>query len=360
MSVQILDEVARSAEVLATGDADEQQAAIVQQYLNALVCSYPLRAGRSRPRRAEAVTADMLTAHAERVMADVPPVGDLPEVSHRGTPEEHRQVAGWGGVPGECGVECSCGVTYDNFDTIAEAGTLLDQHIADNTEQHPAWCAYAPGCGGTHNTAWVNIPATGRDGEVGDHGVIFPLVSIAAEWEVYADGNDVHDGRPLVHLAVSWPDGTSAALRFTPDEWREASGEIEAMHALAKADPRWATKPVADEFKSVLCGDEWASELHPFWCPEATATGCGVCCAMYEYMPASGGGWKPTDGGVLMPALAVAAEATCGGGVDRRGVSLNFTGVDRSVSLSLDEAVQLCAAGHVALVTLSDFEEGRS
>lgn len=42
---------------------------------------------------------------------------------------EHMQVAGWGGVPGECGVECACGVTYDNFDTIAEASELLDQHI---------------------------------------------------------------------------------------------------------------------------------------------------------------------------------------------------------------------------------------
>jgi hypothetical protein len=43
---------------------------------------------------------------------------------------EHRQVAGWGGVRGECGVECACGVTYDRFDTIAGASALLALHIA--------------------------------------------------------------------------------------------------------------------------------------------------------------------------------------------------------------------------------------
>lgn len=49
----------------------------------------------------------------------------------RGIPREHKRVAGWGGVPGECGVECACGVTFDNFDTIAEADALLQRHIAE-------------------------------------------------------------------------------------------------------------------------------------------------------------------------------------------------------------------------------------
>jgi len=43
---------------------------------------------------------------------------------------EHFQVSGWGGVPGECGVECACGVTYDGFDTLAEAYELLALHTA--------------------------------------------------------------------------------------------------------------------------------------------------------------------------------------------------------------------------------------
>lgn len=44
----------------------------------------------------------------------------------------HYQAAGWGGVPGECGGECACGVTYYGFDTIGEASVLLDRHIARN------------------------------------------------------------------------------------------------------------------------------------------------------------------------------------------------------------------------------------
>lgn len=55
-------------------------------------------------------------------------VGALP--TWRAPSQEHRQTAGWGGVPGECGVECACGLIYDGFDTIREAAELLDQHVA--------------------------------------------------------------------------------------------------------------------------------------------------------------------------------------------------------------------------------------
>jgi hypothetical protein len=44
-------------------------------------------------------------------------------------PVEHRQVAGWKGGPGECGAECSCGETYDGFDSLGAACELLDRHI---------------------------------------------------------------------------------------------------------------------------------------------------------------------------------------------------------------------------------------
>ncbi|WP_319460058.1 hypothetical protein [Micromonospora sp. RTP1Z1] len=46
---------------------------------------------------------------------------------------EHRHVGGAGGAPGECSAECACGVTFDGFDTIAEASALLDDHIAKAT-----------------------------------------------------------------------------------------------------------------------------------------------------------------------------------------------------------------------------------
>lgn len=51
--------------------------------------------------------------------------------------EGHYVVSSWGGVPGECGEECVCGVTYDGFDTIREAGEFLDRHIADSRPAKP-------------------------------------------------------------------------------------------------------------------------------------------------------------------------------------------------------------------------------
>lgn len=42
----------------------------------------------------------------------------------------HYVSAFWGGIPGECGAECGCGVTYDGFDTMAHTGELLDRHVA--------------------------------------------------------------------------------------------------------------------------------------------------------------------------------------------------------------------------------------
>lgn len=49
---------------------------------------------------------------------------------------DHKQATVWGGsIPGACGVECSCGTTYDGFDTIAEASELLDEHIRSSNER---------------------------------------------------------------------------------------------------------------------------------------------------------------------------------------------------------------------------------
>jgi len=44
---------------------------------------------------------------------------------------EHREAKGWTGPDtfGSSGVECACGVTFDGFNTLAEAGEMLKGHI---------------------------------------------------------------------------------------------------------------------------------------------------------------------------------------------------------------------------------------
>lgn len=90
----------------------------------------------------------------------------------------HRLTSAWGGVPGECGVACECGVTYDGFDTIAEAEKLLtEQHIEKAVDiEHPEWCdtercwAYAPGtdgeteAGGFHESAPIVVDTLNEPG----------------------------------------------------------------------------------------------------------------------------------------------------------------------------------------------------
>lgn len=50
-------------------------------------------------------------------------------------PAEHTQVAGWVGGPGRAGVECSCGTTFDGFDTITEAETHRARHAGQEAGQ---------------------------------------------------------------------------------------------------------------------------------------------------------------------------------------------------------------------------------
>lgn len=49
----------------------------------------------------------------------------------------HERVGGRAGGPGDCAAWCACGVTFDGFDTIAEAGALVDEHAA-NANAGPA------------------------------------------------------------------------------------------------------------------------------------------------------------------------------------------------------------------------------
>lgn len=42
----------------------------------------------------------------------------------------HYETGAWkGDKPGECGIECACGVTFDGFDSLAEAAECLARHI---------------------------------------------------------------------------------------------------------------------------------------------------------------------------------------------------------------------------------------
>lgn len=79
------------------------------------------------PGRAPVGQAEQVEQQPEPTSGPVPPSpGDGPDV----TPE-HQHVEGSTGGPGECSAECACGVTFDGFDTHAEAIACLDQHIAD-------------------------------------------------------------------------------------------------------------------------------------------------------------------------------------------------------------------------------------
>lgn len=80
--------------------------------------------------------------------------------------EEHMQVSGWGGVPGECGAECACGVTYDNFDTIAEASELLDEHIVKaNAEAARLRDGESTMSEAEHRAWWKGYAAGREDGQ---------------------------------------------------------------------------------------------------------------------------------------------------------------------------------------------------
>ncbi|MEU8264943.1 hypothetical protein AB0C02_30555 [Micromonospora sp. NPDC048999] len=68
--------------------------------------------------------------------AAVEPGGDEPT---------HGQAGGWAGSgPGEAGVRCFCGLVFDGFGSIAEAGKHLDDHIA---EANTAACDEGPESG---------------------------------------------------------------------------------------------------------------------------------------------------------------------------------------------------------------------
>lgn len=47
---------------------------------------------------------------------------------------KHFETRGWNGGPGNCGVECACGIGFGGFDSLTEAGAVLDEHIAESND----------------------------------------------------------------------------------------------------------------------------------------------------------------------------------------------------------------------------------
>lgn len=64
--------------------------------------------------------------------AGVPAGGDQNEER---TEAEHEQDSAWHGGPGECGVGCSCGASFDGFNSVDEATDELALHIANPEER---------------------------------------------------------------------------------------------------------------------------------------------------------------------------------------------------------------------------------
>lgn len=53
------------------------------------------------------------------------------------TPGHHEHTGGAVGGPGDTTADCSCGVSFQGFDTYGEAMAALNQHIADEAAVEP-------------------------------------------------------------------------------------------------------------------------------------------------------------------------------------------------------------------------------
>lgn len=75
---------------------------------------------------------------AEMTDADVTAVLDamFPEPATPKPIAKHYETGGWkGDEPGSCGLECACGVTFDGFDSLAEAAEVMAHHITDGNAE---------------------------------------------------------------------------------------------------------------------------------------------------------------------------------------------------------------------------------
>lgn len=93
-----------------------------------------------RGRPDEPVARDARDVELERLRAEV---AALQAAAAPSPGAEHNDAGGWKGAgPGSCGVECSCGVTFDGFDTLNEAHEQLARHI-ETANADPSGLGYS-------------------------------------------------------------------------------------------------------------------------------------------------------------------------------------------------------------------------
>ena len=188
---------------------------------------------------------------------DPSPLGDSPAQASEDANLIHRLTSAWGGVRGECGVSCECGVTFDGFDTIAEAEALLDNHIEQAAVTHPQWCdltrcwAYEstadnPPVGGYHESAPIVVETLNPNGvtlhmqlDHGDQAAAPVLVLCAAEPDgVECKSLSLDQAAQLYHaLRVLVPGLTNDNTARTVYELGEKNGRRQAERQAREAMP---------------------------------------------------------------------------------------------------------------------------
>jgi hypothetical protein len=136
---------------------------------------------------------------------------------------EHYEARGWKGEgdgTGTCGVQCACGVTYDGFDSLAEASTFLALHIAD-----PAGQDY-----GRADTAEADDPTPVSGGRIQPH--TGEMVGTTRDARLVEADAPEPEGRVIGRAAVDTTeaDDSESGFRFgqhddKPLHFLEFSGE---------------------------------------------------------------------------------------------------------------------------------------
>jgi len=122
-------------------------------------------------------------------------------------PAEHQEVRGWkGDVVDGYGVECACGVTYNGFDTPAEASKFLAQHIADPTGQDY----------GRNDTAEADDPTPVSPARVPLH--TGEMVGTARDARLV--DADAPEGRVIGRAAVESGDESGPTVQFGSAHWQ--------------------------------------------------------------------------------------------------------------------------------------------
>lgn len=154
------------------------------------------------------------------------------------TPEDHSHARVWGGLPGECGVECACGLLFDGFETRAAARNAHWDHYLDSIP-HPAWCDRewcGEGGGDMHGTPERRI-------ELPDDDVVM----------VWLQERHGAPGEKAIRLMSDSAHGFSS---LTVDQAVQLRDAIDQMIATATGNPTSAEQHIADVFEACRVGRE--------------------------------------------------------------------------------------------------------